>query len=151
MSNNTSTTHWIKFIFNPSLLISLITIPTVFGTAKIYGGAYAIIAVLVALILYILLSWYTSTRPVNYNRPVMCMWDVGSDVFAYTVNTIFCVCWIFSAKSFLPPSDNINLYYFSILGFLILMNIATLIEMMFSIYNSLRAMYLVNPVHISKP
>ncbi|MBR1374764.1 MAG: hypothetical protein IJ566_01595 [Cardiobacteriaceae bacterium] len=149
MSEN-SQNHWLKFILNPSLLICILTIPAVFWTAKTYGGSQAVIVILVALILYILLSWYTSTRPVAYNRPAICMWDIASDVFAYTVNTIFCVVWVFCAKDFLPPSENISLYYFIILGFLILMNIATLIEMMFSIFNSLRAMYLINPVHISK-
>lgn len=147
--------HLLRWLFNPGILISVITIVLVYYGEGLLplNDRYGLIYICGGLLVYVCFAWYTSTRPLGYQQPRQCVNDILADLLAYTANISACFLWYFLAPQWMKDAANTLIApekYYSILFFLIFMSIATAIELAFTATNSLRAMYLRNPINIER-
>ena len=153
----------LRWLFNPGILISTITIFLVFKgeTLVPLQDSYGLIFIIAALLVYICIAWFTSNRTLRYTTPRECLYDILADTVAYTFNISICFLWYFLAPTLIADNAVIVPHgstqflshtgkYYSIQIFILLMSVATFIELAFSASNALRAMYLRNPVNIDR-
>ena len=137
-----------KLLFNPALWISVLNVLFILGFFGSYPTEYHIIAALLSLLIYIFFTWFSSTRPLSYHNTRQCMSDIFADICLYSFNLIACVLWFFMIRDYFPQMSHTQ-YLIGFL-FLLVLDIIILIEMILTISNSLRGMYLINPVRVQR-